>query len=124
MVVDSACDISGTPRAAVEFVQSMEISMRALLLVALCIPGTLCADESFRCGRWVVSAGSSPAELVEKCGPPTSKQAKTEDIRAVGNNGIKVGTTTTETWTWVRPNAQPMIATLVDGKLRSLDRGR
>lgn len=86
---------------------------------------TCFAGETFRCGQWVVSEDTSLAELLKKCGEPTSKTANTEKVYARNLHGIHipVGATTTEVWTYDRgPGAFPMIVTIIDGELRRMSR--
>jgi len=82
--------------------------------------------ETFRCGQWLVTAESTLDELTQKCGAPTSRESKTEDIKARNrNNGlmIKTGETTTERWTYDRgTGAAPMVVTIVDGRIKSIER--
>jgi len=86
------------------------------------------ADESFRCGKWVVNSAMSVQEFTTKCGQPTSRTSHAEDVKVRNRNtGLmeKVGETTLETWTYDRgPQAQPMVLTIVDGKIKSIDRSR
>ncbi len=94
------------------------------VLVAL-IPSIAPCDETFRCGSWLVSMPLSVADLLHKCGEPSSKKVATEDVRSkVGGGGTqKIGTATTETWRYDRGNSAPMIVTIVDGVIQSLERG-
>jgi len=82
--------------------------------------------ETFRCGKWIIDLEMTPNELINKCGPPTSHESRTEDVKARNrNNGllIKTGETTTETWTWDRGSqAAPMVVIIVDGKIKSIER--
>lgn len=83
--------------------------------------------ETFRCGKWVITAEISVGELTSKCGPPTSRESKTEDVKARNQYGlwVKAGETTTETWTWDRgPGAQPMVVTIIDGAIKKIERKR
>ena len=84
------------------------------------------ADESFRCGKWVVTSEMTLGELKSKCGPPVSHTSRTEDVRTRNRNtGLMVttGQTTIETFTWDRgPRAAPMMVTVVDGIIKSIDR--
>jgi hypothetical protein len=87
------------------------------------VPGTCMSDEFFRCGSWLVSADMSVAALLEKCGKPSSQQVSTQDVRNV--YGAKVGTSTTEVWRYDRGSrAAPMIVTIVDGQIQSMERGK
>lgn len=100
-------------RRAVEHV----IATCALLAM---LPGTSMADGFFRCGHWLVSAEMPVAELLKKCGKPSSQQVSTVDDR--DEYGNKVGTWTTETWRYDRGSrAAPMIVTIVNGQIRSIE---
>lgn len=90
----------------------------------------LCADaeaEGFRCGQWLVSEESTVAEVLAKCGEPTTRSVEVIDVYgpAKGGSGrIKRGTSTIETWTYDRGSQSfPMIVTIVDGELKSMKRG-
>ena len=82
--------------------------------------------ESMRCDRWVVNETVSVAELLEKCGAPTSKAVATDDViaRNAATGGMtKVGTKVTERWVYQRsPRSLPMVVTIVDGKIQSIER--
>lgn len=83
------------------------------------------ADESIRCGRWVVDSSVTVDELLKKCGEPASVRSEEADVRTIGPNGsmIKVGTSVTEYWTYDRgTQAAPVIVTIRDGKIRSIER--
>jgi hypothetical protein len=85
------------------------------------------ASETLRCGRWLVDSSATIRELLDKCGEPTSVRLEEADRRAMGPNGamIKVGTAVTEFWTYNRgTQAAPMIVTISDGKIRSIERDR
>ena len=92
--------------------------------VLACQPATA---ESFRCGQSLVSENSTVAEILEKCGAPTSKTSETVDVYGPGVSGggrVKRGTTTTETWTYDRGSQSfAMIVTIVDGRIKSIRRG-
>jgi hypothetical protein len=99
-----------------------------IALVALLAAAPSLADENFRCGKWIASSDMSPAELAEKCGPPTFHESRTEDVRVRNRNtGLmeKTGETRIETWTYDRgTQAPPMIVTIVDGRIKSIDRAK
>lgn len=84
------------------------------------------ADESFRCGKWVVTSSATLSELVAKCGEPVARESRTEDVRVLNANtghSVKVGETLIETWTFDRgTQAAAMVATIVDGRIKSLER--
>ena len=82
--------------------------------------------ETFRCGRWIIDADISREELLHKCGEPTSRDSRIEDVRApnvyTGGN-TKVGETVIETWTYdLGPGKSPMVVTLVDGQIKKIER--
>jgi hypothetical protein len=78
----------------------MKLTAAICALATLATPKIAACDELFRCGSWLVSTQTSVAELLQKCGEPSSRQASTEDARAhvVGGGTQKVGTSTTEIW--------------------------
>ncbi len=85
------------------------------------------ADETFRCGKWIVSSSLTVEELVERCGPPATRESESEDIVVRNQYGLMVknGVTVTETWTYDRgTQAPPMVVTIVDGRIRSIVRKR
>lgn len=96
----------------------------ALLALALAAPAT--ADETFRCGKWIVNSSLTPAELADKCGPPTYHESRTEDVLVRNRNTglmMKTGELLIETWTYDRgTRAAPMVVTIVDGRIKSIDR--
>ena len=100
--------------------------MTARTFLMLCLlPLAASADETFRCGKWIASSAMTVAEIFEKCGEPTSRTSKTEDVMVRNNNfGLmrKVGETTTETWTYDRGANPAMVVTIVDGHIKSIDR--
>lgn len=82
--------------------------------------------ETFRCGQWIASPEMSVEELLEKCGEPTTKRVEVVDVyaRAAGGGRIRTGTSTVETWTYDRGSQSfPMVVTIVDGRIRSMERG-
>jgi hypothetical protein len=96
------------------------------MVVLALLPLAASADESFRCGRWIATSAMSVTELTEKCGQPTARASETHDVLVRNRNvGLmtKTGVTTVETWTYDRgPNAAPMIVTIVDGRIKSIER--
>ena len=102
----------------------MRLAAAICALVTMATPKSATCDELFRCGSWLVSSQTSVAELLQKCGEPSSRQVSTEDARAhvVGGGTQKVGTTTTEIWRYDR--GSKMIVTIVDGNIQSIERGK
>lgn len=87
------------------------------------LPGVCKADGFFRCGNSLVSADVSVAELLKKCGQPSSKEVSTHDVR--NSYGVRVGTSTTEIWRYDRGySAPPMMVTIIDGRVQSIDEGK
>lgn len=98
-------------------------NVAALCVLLVMVPGICLADGFFRCGSSLVSADISVADLVKKCGKPTSQTASTENVR--NEHGVKVGTSTTEVWRYDRGySAPPMIVTIVDGHVQSIGEGK
>ncbi len=97
----------------------------AFLLLTLIATGPVLADETIRCGSHIVNSSLSVAEIVSKCGEPASKEVREEEVRARSLNGgsYVVGTTVIEEWTYDRGSrAAPIKVTIVDGKVRSIER--
>lgn len=86
------------------------------------------ADEPFRCGKWVITSELTVGEIVSRCGAPDARQSRTEDVRIRNRNtGLMMtrGQTTTETLTWNRgARAAAMVVTVVDGAVKSIERGQ
>lgn len=101
--------------------------IRFILLSWLCLVGTAAQAETFRCGQWIASPDMSVDELLQKCGAPTKKSSETIDVygpSVSGGGHVKRGTSTIEKWTYDRGSqAAPMIVTIVDGKINSMERG-
>ncbi len=99
--------------------------MKYLILAATLLPLAASADETFRCGQWIASSAMTVSELVAKCGEPTTRESRTEDVKARNNNVgllVKVGETTIETWTYDRGANPAMVVTIVDGLIKSIER--
>lgn len=98
-----------------------------LLLIALSASlfANVAVSEPLRCGRWVVDVPVTIEELLEKCGEPDAKRSEESDVRAMNTRGasVKLGTTVTEYWTYDRGRrAAPVVVTIADGKVRSIER--
>ncbi|HEY6124268.1 MAG TPA: DUF2845 domain-containing protein [Steroidobacteraceae bacterium] len=98
----------------------------AMASVLFLLPLAASADESFRCGNWIASSSMSVEELLQKCGEPTSRSTQTEDVMVRNrDNGLmtKVGETQIETWIYERGSqAAAMVVTIVDGRIKKLER--
>lgn len=96
-------------------------------LVAVLIVSQPAFAESFRCGQWIASEDMSVEELLQKCGAPTQKTSETIDVYGPSVSGagrVKRGTSVIEKWTYNRGSqAAPMVVTIVDGKITSMERG-
>jgi len=97
----------------------------AITLIALLLPG-MASAETFRCGKWIIDDETTLEDLVRKCGEPTTRDTRVEDVRApnVYTGGRdKVGETVIETWVYDRgTGASPMVVTIVDGRIRKIER--
>jgi hypothetical protein len=104
--------------------RAMKASWIAALSILLGAPAA--ADESFRCGKWIASSDMSVADLVAKCGQPSARTRTVEDVMTRNNNnGLmrKTGETVIETWTYDRgTTAAPMVVTIVDGRIKRIER--
>ena len=92
-------------------------------LVCLVLPFAARA-ESMRCGKWVVNETASTAEILEKCGEPQQKDVSKDDVFARNQYGYhKAGVKVTERWRYQASNRSlPMLVTIVDGKVVSIER--
>jgi hypothetical protein len=102
------------------------MNLRVIVAMVVLVWPLSAAAETFRCGKWIIDTDTTPEELTQKCGPPTTHESKTEEIKARNrNNGlwVRTGETTTEVWTFDRgPRAAPMVVTIIDGKIKSIER--
>jgi hypothetical protein len=97
----------------------------ALVTASLLMLPLAASAESMRCGKWVVSETASTAEILEKCGEPQKKAVSHEDVYARNTLGStnKVGVKVTERWRYQASNrVLPMLVTIVDGKVVSIER--
>lgn len=84
------------------------------------------AAETFRCGKWIIDQDITLPDLLHKCGSPTSRESRVEDVRApnvyTGGN-TKVGETVIETWVYhLGAGKAPMVVTIIDGVVRKIER--
>lgn len=102
-------------------------SRRLLLVLACGLLATAPAPaETFRCGQRIASPEMSVEELLEICGEPTSKSVETVGVyaRTAAGGRIRTGTSVIETWTYDRGSQSfPMVVTVVDGSIKSMERG-
>ena len=104
--------------------------LQSRLLVGLCwsfIAATAQA-ETFRCGPWIASEEMKVDELLEKCGEPAKRTSEKIDVygpSVSGGGRVKRGTSTIEKWTYDRGSqAAPIIVTIVDGEIKSMERAQ
>jgi len=106
----------------------MKIPRPLVLALASALLANLAwADENFRCGKWIASSELTLTELLAKCGEPTSRATRTDDVMIRHpDTGLlyKSGEIIVETWTFARGSgAQPMVVTIVGGRIKSIERG-
>ncbi len=120
----AATSARGFPAQGRCYHRAMKIRI-ALAGLALWLPA-IAPAETFRCGKWIIDDETTLAELTQKCGMPTSRESRVEDVRAPNqyNGGtLKVGETVIETWTYDRgSSASPMVVTIVDGVIKKIER--
>ena len=100
--------------------------MRTPVLILLSLVPLAASAETFRCGNWIVSRDLTVDDLLKKCGEPATRKAETQDVMSRNRNHdllVKTGETIIETWTYDRgTQAKPMVVTIVDGKIKSIER--
>ena len=100
--------------------------MNALLRVpVLALLAGVAQADTLVCkqGR-VVKPGMASEDVIAKCGPPTSKESRVEELRATNAAGysFKHGERTVETWRYDRgPRKPPAILVLAEGKVVSIE---
>lgn len=98
-----------------------------VLLLGLVVLSQPAQAETFRCGQWIASPDMSVEELLEKCGEPTAKSVEVVDVyaRTPAGGRVRTGTSTVQTWTYDRGSQSfPMVVTIVDGQIKSMERGK
>lgn len=103
-----------------------QVARLLFCISALLAPFTAVADSNFRCGKWIASSDMSVEDLLAKCGRPTTRTSAVQDVLVRNpNTGLmrKTGETLIETWTYDRgTTAPPMVVTIVDGRIKSIER--
>lgn len=69
----------------------------------------LAHSETIRGGSWLVDASVTVEELVRQCGEPSSKRFEEQDVRVRSPNDLN-------------SNTRNIGTTVVDGKIRSIER--
>ena len=98
-----------------------------VLLMGLGVLASSANAETFRCGQRIASPEMSVDELIDACGEPTHRSVEQVDVYGRSGSGgrIKTGTSTVETLTFDRGNsAAAMVVTVVDGKIKSMERAK
>jgi hypothetical protein len=97
-----------------------------LVLVAFALLPLAASAETFRCGKWIIDDQTVLEELMQKCGTPTSRESRVEDVRSPNQytgGSTKVGETVIETWTYdLGPGKSLMVVTIVDGRIKKIER--
>ena len=101
------------------------MKIRFAVVTTLLLAASAQADN-FRCGKWIATTDLSVPELLSKCGEPASRATRIEDVmaRSQTTGGMyKTGERTVETWIYERgTSAAPMVVTLVDVRIKSIER--
>ena len=83
--------------------------------------------ETFRCGQRIATPEMSVDELIEACGEPSQRSVENVDVYGHSSSGgrIKTGTSVVEKLTFDRGSqAAAMVVTVVDGRIRSMERAK
>ena len=99
---------------------------RAVIAVLTSLLPLAASAETFRCGKWIIDDETTLPELTQKCGAPTRRDSRLEDVRApnvyTGGN-TKVGETVIETWVYEHSaRSAAMVVTIVDGQIKKIER--
>ena len=102
------------------------MKLRSVIVVFTLLLPPAASAETFRCGKWIIDQDVTREDLLHKCGTPTSRESRVEDVRApngyTGGN-VKVGETVIETWTYdLGAGKSPMVVTIVDGQVKKIER--
>jgi hypothetical protein len=96
----------------------------AILIALSAIAAPVVQADTLVCGNKLIEEGESASQVLAKCGEPTSKEVRTEPVRArnaAGGTRV-VGTTQTEIWTYDRGSGKfPAILTFEEGVLKKLE---
>ncbi len=99
--------------------KTMRLSVFRCAVLAL-VPALAFGDDYFRCGQSLISPDVSVAELIQKCGNPTSKRVSF--VAAHNEYGYTVATVKVETWRYDRgARAAAMVVTVTDGKIQKIE---
>ena len=101
---------------------------RAVIAALTSLLPLAASAETFRCGKWIIDDETTLPELTQKCGAPTRRDSRVEDVRApnvyTGGN-TKVGETVIETWVYEHSaRSAAMVVTIVDGQIKKIERLR
>jgi len=56
------------------------MKLRVVLAALAALVALPAFAENFRCGKWIINIEMTPNELIDKCGPPTTHESRTEDV--------------------------------------------
>ena len=99
--------------------------VRAVAAAVLLIPVSVAVRaDTYRCGNGLVSEESTVAEILAKCGQPTSKDVREVQPTARSVNGtvLKLPPVKIEVWTYTR--SPGLKVTIMDGKVESIEPAR
>ena len=71
-----------------------------------------------------VKPGMASADVIARCGPPTSRESRVEELRATNAAGysFKHGERTVETWLYDRGSQKPpAVLVIAEGKVVSIE---
>ena len=102
----------------------MRLPTGVLLSFALTGAPSVFADDALRCGNALVVTGMVTAEVVAKCGEPSSKSTEETPVTTRSRRGtVKTAAGgRIERWTYDRGYGQlPALLTFEHGKLKSIE---
>jgi len=91
----------------------------------LCFAGAsvVHADDTFRCGTKLVTAGMAREQVISMCGEPSERKSEEvpQMVRNANGSMRQVGTVTIERWTYNRGSSQfPTVLEIQEGKVKSI----
>ena len=102
----------------------MRCALAAASLLLLGWSSSALADDNFRCGSKIVSAGLTKNEVLAMCGQPTERETEEVPVMVRNANGSmrQNGTTVVERWIYSRGNSQfPALLEFQEGKLKRIE---
>ena len=87
------------------------------------VSGACRADDLIRCSGGLVSSDMAAADFLKRCGEPASRSVSTQELQ--DQFGVKVGTLTTEIWSYDGDGKAPsMRVTVVDGRIQGIQQSK